>query len=378
MKQLTHIFLLTLLSLLIGTFSASAQFVDVQGKYVKIWSNSTVDSTRSLLLYNSSLNVSDTIMNVQSRLVNDTLREVSNSCESKNIKRIENQKTIGEFYDRLQMLCELLKNNMRLVLQMTLGLLMLICFVVTIVGLMMTNEEKLKVRRKQILLIVCIVFIATYSNSHWAYLALVILCALGILGFNNRLLTQLRYILKDIAGKSEREETTNEDIDSKEAKEEKELLQMDNENTSSEGTKKNDRILSSSQQEKLRKENREVKKIAIEYLKKHYPALQKSITYRTQLVGRFTFDCYVDDGENVLLIEIKYNPRPVIIHDLSRLYQSASLLNRYSRRKHQLLLFIVTNNVTNKQKLLKYYNEQLCDDNYIRVKVFTKNELKTI
>ena len=45
MKQLTHIFFLTLLSLLIGTFSASAQIVDAQGQYVDTVFNDNVDRT---------------------------------------------------------------------------------------------------------------------------------------------------------------------------------------------------------------------------------------------------------------------------------------------------------------------------------------------
>ena len=378
MKQLTHITLLSLLLLVAGTFSVSAQFVDNQGKYVNMWFDSTMDSIRRLFLYDFGLNVSDTITNVQSHPMNDTLENVGNICQVQNVERIEEQKTIGELYGRMQMLCQLLKNNIRMGLQIILGLLMLICFVVTCVGLM-TKKDKLKTQRKQILLIICIVSISLYSDSHWAYLALVMLCVLKLFNFNSKLQQQFSKLLKAYAGSPEKEEATEQDIEQKEAKDEQELLQMGENESISKSTKNDDKNNISSQKEKLNDEKREVKRLAFHYLRRQYPSLQmRYITYKTGLFGRFTYDCFVEKEDSVLLIEIKYNPSPRFIYDVSPLYLSAELFNRQNKRKFMLLLFIVTNNIKNKQKLLEYYNEQSHEENYIQVKVFTKNELKNI
>lgn len=224
-------------------------------------------------------------------------------------------------------------------------------------------------------MILLIAFIAIYSDSHWAYLVLVILCLLGVFCYNTRLADSLKDFLKSYSGQIKQKETTDDDKKNKEESEVKELLECVELKDEKEKQKINTQ---EEQKNSLLQQNRDVKDLVFNFLKKRYPTIRRFITYDLGLLPRYTFDYYVDDGDDLLLIETKYKPTSVKNYNLDKLYEVADFFREFGKQRANVLLLVVTDSDDKKQELLQYFNKQMRFDSVLQVKVYNKSELEEI
>lgn len=239
------------------------------------------------------------------------------------------------------------------------GLCVLAFICVVIVGLIIYSKNDIwKIITEhvmQILLIVIIAFIAIYSDSHWAYLALVVLCVLGIFKYNNKLFEKFKDILKNIYGHIDKEKLTGEEI--------------------------NNRIL-----QKINRTNEnlddavELDSLVFNKLAKWYPDVQRYIKIKNASHAYYELDGLIEKLNINYVVEIKHYHQNLDRNNFQHIQPVIDYITDKTGKPTILLLFIVTSNLDEKQKVITHYN----DDNYVisnfplYVKVFTKNELETL
>ena len=361
---------------MIGAPSVSAQIVDEHGQYVDTVFHDNVDRMAEDSLGLGKDSVVDGILintDLQVEVVDGVVMR-GDSCETDTIRQTELKTSffVGYCYDKNRTLKENIWDWTSVIL---IGMIVL-CIIV--IGFMHISFKFIKEKNVaiQIILILLIAFIAIYSDSHWAYLVLVVLCLLGVFCYNTRLADSLKDFLKSYSGQIKQKETTDDDKKNKEESEVEELLEWVE--LKDEKGKQKINTQHEEQKKNLRQQNREVKELVFDFLKKRYPTIRRFITYDLGLLPRYTFDYYVDGGDDLLLIETKYNPTSVKNYNLDKLYEVADFFREFGKQRANVLLLVVTDSDDKKQELLQYFNRQMRFDSVLQVKVYNKFELEEI
>jgi hypothetical protein len=366
MQQKYKILLTLLLSLLIGSPSISAQIVDVQGQYVDTTFHDNVNRTAedSLVLGKDSI-VDSILTNIDSNdEVVDDIVERGDSCEADTIGQTESKTTfcVRYCYDKNRTLRENLWD------WIAIGLVVLIVLGIIVVGCMhiKLNLWKEKEFAIQILFILVIVFVAIYSDSQWAYLALVVLCLLGIFKFNPNLLERFIKILKAVYGNLETTKMRSEQI---EKKVEKDI--------------KNDREgklikLQNLQIEKVKK----MECLALNLLEKQYPNLQRYVRIKSQGRDNLEVDGLIENAEVNFVVEVRYILNLSVIYRLEesvkRVQQIVNFVVEKTGKHTKILFLIIAADKDVKNHVLEYFNNQPMSDYTPIVKVYTEQELENL
>lgn len=228
----------------------------------------------------------------------------------------------------------------------------------------------------QIILVSTIIAICIFSQSSWSYLALVVLCILSLDKYKHGLLGGFSKVAAALQGKDlDLTPLTSKEVDDKSHTEVSESIEDSNTtNLSTSATSQHP-----SQSINLQvQEYKDVENLALQYLEKQYPNLQKLLRLRLSAMDRVELDGLVQNEENNIVIEIKYCRHAYIYkQQLRKLNHIVEYIALRTRKKTELLLFIVTDNVDTKQQLIDLYNRQLPDGIALQVRVYTKDELRT-
>lgn len=254
------------------------------------------------------------------------------------------------------------------------GLCVLAFICVVIVGLIRYLKNVMRMIKMehvmQILLISVIVIIAIYSDSHWAYLALVILCVLGIFKYNKELSDNFNEILRNYSGvvapSSQKE--VNKKI-------ERELDEIVQENASPSGVSQEGTSVSTSNNKRtMMQKYRGIESLALDYLGRRYPKLQRYVTIQGRELRRIVLDGFIEEENKNIIIEVKYiSTKGMRMRYLNPLNEAMDYLTKKTGKWTELLLFIVTDNPNMKTELESQYANIEC---ITKIEVYTKEELQ--
>lgn len=376
MKQIYKILLTLLLSLLIGTTPISAQIVDEQGQYVDTTFHDNVNRTAedSLGLCKDSVVVDSILTNIDSNdEAVDDIVERGDSCEADTIGQTESKTTfwVRYCYDKNRTLKENLWD------WIAIGLMCLIVLGIIVVACMHIKLNLWKERNiaVQVLLIFVIVFIAIYSDSQWAYLALMVLCLLGIFKFNPNLLKRFINILKAVYGNYEVIEMGPLQIEKKVEAEFKEVKMKSGYMLDNCGDVRREVL----KQDNGLKKYIELEQLALNMLEKQYPNLQKYVQIKAHPKYNFELDGLIEEKNIVYAVDVKY------IHDIfdmehlsQRMSKIVYFVTTVIGKPTKMLLLLITSDKSMRNKILNELNDKSVSDYTPIVKVYTEQELENL
>ena len=370
MKQKYKILLTLLLSLLIGTPSISAQIVDEQGQYVDTTFHDNVDRTAEDSLGLCKDSVVDGILintDLQAEVVDGVVMR-GDSCGMDTIRNTESKTSfcVRYCYDKNRTL----KENVWDWVSVILIEVIVLCIIV--IGFMHISFKFVKEKNValQIILILLIAFIAIYSDSHWAYLAIVILCALGIFKLKPSLLEKFIEICKSIYG-LETKKMTDTQIEEKVERELKDA--------------KGGYILANCgdvrretlKQDKSVKKYIELEQLALDTLEKEYSNLQKYVQIKVSSQYNFELDGLIEENNIIYAVDVKYILSLFELEHLpQRMSKIVDFVVRVTGKPTKILLLIITPNEGTKKQILEKFNNQPISDYTPILKVYIESELE--
>ena len=233
------------------------------------------------------------------------------------------------------------------------------------------------------LLILMIIEICVFSNSSWAYLALVALCVLLLDKYIPGLLTDFSKAAAAIQGKPlDLPQASPREISQKREAEAVESSQ------SLEPTRPINAIHPPKPAMHLQRSDVQlvhqqvadytaVEQLSLEYLKnKRYPNLQGLVKVRLNTRERVILDGLVQQENKNVIIEIKYcrNANAVRKYQLQELYKAAEFISRETAKPTEVLLFIVADNEEIKIQLEQVYS-QIPGGTNLTIEIHTKEEI---
>ena len=370
MQQKYKILLTLLLSLVIGTPMASAQIVDEQGQYVNTTFHDNVDrmAEDSLGLGKDSV-VDGILINTDLQAeVDDGVVMRGDSCETDTIRQTELKTSffVGYCYDKNRTLKENIWDWTSVIL---IGLIILCIIVISFkhLSFKLIKEKNVAI---QIILILVIAFVAVYSDSHWVYLAIVILCALGIFKLNPSLLEKFVEICKSIYGLETIKmiDTQIEEKVERELNEAKDGYMLANCGDVRRETLKQDITV---------KKYIELEQLALDILEKEYSNLQKYVQIKAHPKYNFELDGLIEENNIIYAVDVKY------IHSLfdmehlpQRMSKIVDFVARVTGKPTKILLLIITPNEDTRKQVLDEFNNQPISDYTPILKVYIESELE--
>lgn len=230
-------------------------------------------------------------------------------------------------------------------------------------------------------IIFCIIFICVFSNSSWAYLALVVLCILLLDKYVPGLLTEFSKAAAAIQGKTLNiTSATQGEISQKRKQEVTENIPEERSNrpSMSFGGERSHELLASNVHvvDQQFKEYTQIEQFALNFLGKRYPSLQGLVKLRISGQERIVLDGLVQQKNKNVIIEIKYcrNENQVKRYQLQELFKAAEFISRKTAKLTEVLLFIVVENEDIKAKLEHIYN-QIPEGTNLIIEVHTKEDI---
>lgn len=235
----------------------------------------------------------------------------------------------------------------------------------------------------QIIIVLTIVFICFISNSSWAYLALVVLCVLFLDKFRPGLLSKFSRAAAAIQGKDLVTPATQAEIDNKKQEEQLEnpiLPQIPTAPAKQLARRRdnnNNKISVPIEFSKVQTPPyEEIERLALDYLGKQYPNLQRQVILKLGAYDKIIFDGFIQTATNNIIVEVKYCSKFANgIYDLRRLYTATDYVTQKTTKQTEILLFIVTDDKITQKRIQDRY-KSTPSDSILKVEVRTKTELK--
>lgn len=375
MKRIYNILLIIILFFTIVIFSISASIVDEQRRSVDTMSPNNVyrAANDSVRLFNDSV-VENILINID--FVDNHVRGVVVRGECCGVDSVvENKSTISRFFDVERTLKENIWDWIAIILVGLIVFIVIICVVILILYQKKENkQENINAKQKitiQVLLISIIVFVAIYLESHWAYLAIVILCALGVFKCNSDLLKNFIEIFQAIYGKLEIKGMNQKQI---EKKVENEFRRVQNGGMLANCGSIRREVL---KQDEYVKKYIELEQLALDNLEKQYPNLQKYVQIKTNSKYNFELDGLIEEKDIIYVVDVKYIRSLSDMEHLSqRMVIILDFVARVTGKPTKMLLLIITLKSETRDKILEYFNKQSISDYTPIVKIYTEAELK--
>ena len=231
-------------------------------------------------------------------------------------------------------------------------------------------------------LLLMIIEICVFSNSSWAYLALVALCVLLLDKYIPGLLTDFSKAAAAIQGKpldlqqaspaeiskkrkAEAVETSPKVAPTKSIRDKPSLNETIN-------LQLTDAHLVNQQVA----DYTAVEQLALNFLGERYPNLQGLVKLRISAQERIVLDGLVQQENKNVIIEIKYcrNENAIRRYQLQGLYKAAEFISRRTAKPTEVLLFIVTDNEEIKARLEQIYS-QIPEGMNLILEIHTKAEI---
>lgn len=352
--------------------------------FVQTWGAEKTDTSK---IVSSNTHTIDTISLTQSDSIKDRDADTSN------------EQTLTVTYNLKKYIKKTYAHKEEITFTLMLFVLIL-CLIILLITKTINHIKKIDNQNctnniMQILLIAIIITIGVLSDSSWSHLVLIILCVIalerynpGILNIFTKVSAALHGNLLDIAPSTQKDldqkrqaealeeeyiEENQNIVTTKSVKEEQDSNSIEERNTPEQNRKVNlKKILHSRVQEHLK-----VEQLALKYLEKEYPNLQKSIRLRINSFDRIDLDGLVQNDDNNIIIEIKFCRS---IHsrkyDIDKLYKVAKYIFYKTEKITEILLFVVVESNELKQKLKNLYTQSLLPTNLLQVKVYTLTELE--
>ena len=357
MTRNLYIFLLSLLLLVAGTFSVSAHTVDVREQSIDtMLCDSVKNKMTAWYVMEDTVNIYQTT-NATDSLVNEQ--------KEKGLWWKENFGVLVGNEENVTKIQLYIKD----VMVIFISVLSVLAFIIALI-MLRNNDVITKVRWIQILWLSVIVLITIYSGSQWAYIVLIALCVLEIFQYNPKLLDKLNMILRNYRGGME--SSRQNEINAKIENEVKEIVR-DNVSQSVSSSQGSPQSLQNEQRSTI-EHYRGVESLALDYLGQKYPKLQRYVTIQTRELRRIVLDGFIEEENKNTIIEVKYWPmiRRGIYYPKS-LYETMDYLTKKTKKRTELLLFIVTSTPDMKLELEK----QFVGVEYVtNLEIYTEDELK--
>ena len=228
-------------------------------------------------------------------------------------------------------------------------------------------------------LILMIIEICVFSNSSWAYLALVALCILLLDKYIPGLLTNFSKAAAAIQGKLSITYPTQQEMSNKRKSEAIE----DSVNADQQAHTRSMGVIGRNiSPQEIHLINRQVaeytavEQLAINHLQQEYPNFQGPIKLRMDANQRVVLDGLIQNEDKNIIVEIKYCQNDNLnTRKLKPLFEVADYITKKTGISTMLLLFIVVDQEPLKHKLETKYHEQLFDGMNLQVQVYTREEI---
>lgn len=231
-------------------------------------------------------------------------------------------------------------------------------------------------------LILMIIEICVFSNSSWAYLALVALCVLLLDKYIPGLLTDFSKAAAAIQGKPlDLQQASPAEISKKRKAEAVETSPKVAPTRSirdkpSLNETINQQLTDAHLVNQQVADYTAVEQLALNFLGERYPNLQGLVKLRISAQERIVLDGLVQQENKNVIIEIKYcrNENAIRRYQLQGLYKAAEFISRRTAKPTEVLLFIVTDNEEIKARLEQIYS-QIPEGMNLILEIHTKAEI---
>lgn len=228
-------------------------------------------------------------------------------------------------------------------------------------------------------LLLMIIEICVFSNSSWAYLALVALCVLLLDKYIPGLLTDFSKAAAAIQGKLSITSPTQQEMSDKRKSEVIENSVNVNQQAHSKPVGVMGRNINRQEIHLINRQVAEytaVEQLAINHLQQEYPNFQGPIKLRMDANQRVVLDGLIQNENKNIVVEIKYCQNENLnTRKLKPLFEVTDYITKKTGISTMLLLFIVVDHEPLKHKLEAKYQEQLFDGMNLQVQVYTREEL---
>lgn len=228
-------------------------------------------------------------------------------------------------------------------------------------------------------LLLMIIEICVFSNSSWAYLALVALCVLLLDKYIPGLLTDFSKAAAAIQGKLSITSPTQQEMSDKRKSEVIENSVNVNQQAHSKPVGVMGRNINRQEIHLINRQVAEytaVEQLAINHLQQEYPNFQGPIKLRMDANQRVVLDGLIQNEDKNIVVEIKYCQNENLnTRKLKPLFEVTDYITKKTGISTMLLLFIVVDQEPLKHKLEAKYQEQLFDGMNLQVQVYTREEL---
>ena len=228
-------------------------------------------------------------------------------------------------------------------------------------------------------LLLMIIEICVFSNSSWAYLALVALCVLLLDKYIPGLLTNFSKAAAAIQGKLSITYPTQQEMSNKRKSEAIENSVNANQQARPRPVGVIGRNINRQEIHLINRQVAEytaVEQLAINHLQQEYPNFQGPIKLRMDANQRVVLDGLIQNEDKNIIVEIKYCQNDNLnTRKLKPLFEVADYITKKTGISTMLLLFIVVDQEPLKHKLETKYQEQLFDGMNLQVQVYTREEL---